>query len=183
MLKDNLRIMREVIIMAIEHAAYKVLLKEDDFEIRQYEPMIVAVSEEMDLRGSDGFEKLFGYISGNNQESRKIAMTAPVINDLGQEKMTTAFVMPKEYSMDSLPKPVNSEVKLKEIPGRQVAALIFSGSVNQAKIDEKKHELFDRLKEKHISGIGLIELARYNPPFIPGFIKHNELLIEVHLDS
>jgi hypothetical protein len=55
--------------------------------------------------------------------------------------------------------------------------------VNADKIAEKKSELLDWLREKHISGIGLIELARYNPPFIPGFIKHNELLIEVHLDA
>ena len=93
--------------MAIEQAAYKVILKEGDFELRQYEPMIVAVSAEADLRGSSGFDKLFGYISGNNQESRKIAMTTPVMNDLGQENMSTAFVMPKEYSIDSLPKPVS----------------------------------------------------------------------------
>ncbi len=91
--------------------------------------------------------------------------------------------MPKEYSMDSLPKPVSPEVQLKEIPGRQVAAIIFSGNVNADKIAEKKSELLDWLREKHISGIGLIELARYNPPFIPGFFKHNELLIEVHLDA
>jgi hypothetical protein len=168
--------------MAIEQAAYKVILKEGDFELRQYEPMIVAFSLETDLKGSSGFDKLFGYISGNNQESRKIAMTAPVINDLDKEGMSTAFVMPKEFSIESLPKPVNPEVQLKELPGRQVAAITFSGNVNADKIAEKKRELLAWLKEKHMTGTGLVELARYNPPFIPGLFKHNELLIEVHLD-
>ncbi|MBP1744859.1 MAG: hypothetical protein H6Q58_1837 [Firmicutes bacterium] len=168
--------------MAIEKTAYKVILKEGDFEIRQYEPMIVAVSQEGDLRGGGGFDALFGYISGNNQENKKIEMTTPVLNDLGQENLTIAFVMPKEYSIDSLPKPLDSGIRLKEIPGRQVAAIIFSGNINPVKIDEKKNELLDWLKGKRITGTGLVELARYNPPFIPGFIKHNELLIEVHLD-
>ena len=169
--------------MAIEQAAYKVILKEDDFEIRQYEPMIVAVSQKADLRGGGGFDTLFGYISGNNQESKKIEMTTPVLNDLGQEQLTLAFVMPKEYSMDSLPKPLNSEVQLKEIPGRKVAVIIFSGNVNPVKIDEKKNELLDWLKEKQITSTGVVELARYNPPFIPGFIKHNELLTEVQPEA
>jgi effector-binding domain-containing protein len=85
--------------------------------------------------------------------------------------------------MDSLPKPLNSEVQLKELPGRQVAVIIFSGNVNPDKIDEKKNELLEWLKEKQIISTGLVELARYNPPFIPGFIKHNELLTEVRLDA
>jgi len=167
--------------MAIEQAAYQVLIKEGDFEIRQYEPMIVAVSNEEDLRGGGGFDKLFGYISGKNQEKKKIEMTTPVLNDLDQKKGTIAFVMPKEYSMHSIPKPLNSEVQLKELPGRKVAVIIFSGNVNPVKIDEKKNELLDWLKEKQISVTGLVELARYNPPFIPGFIKHNEILMEVKL--
>jgi len=169
--------------MSIEQAAYKVLLKEGNFEIRQYEPMIVAVSQEQDLRGGGGFDTLFGYIGGNNQDKMKIEMTAPVLNDLDKENLTISFVMPKEHTMDTLPKPLDSSVQLKAIPGRQVAVIIFSGSINPVKIDEKKKELLDWLKEKGISSTGLAELARYNPPFIPGFIRHNEIMIEVHLDS
>lgn len=169
--------------MAIEKADYKVILKEDDYENRQYEPMVVAVSQESDLRGGSGFDKLFNYISGNNNEKKKIEMTTPVLNDLNQEQMTIAFAMPKEYSLETLPKPNDSGIKLKEIPGRQVAAIRFSGNLNPDKIEEKKDELLKWLKEKKVVNTGLVELARYNPPFIPGFIKHNELLIEVHIDE
>lgn len=167
--------------MAIEQATYKVLIKEGDFEIRQYEPMIVAVSKEEDLKGGRGFDRLFGYISGNNQEKKKIKMTTPVLNDLDQEQATIAFVMPKAYSMDSIPNPLNSEVQLQELPGRKVAVIMFTGNVNPVKIDQKKDELLAWLKEKQIAVTGIVELARYNPPFIPGFMKRNELLIEVHL--
>lgn len=169
--------------MTIEKAAYKVILEEDDFEVRQYEPMIVAVSQEDDFRGGAGFDKLFSYISGNNYENKKIKMTSPVFNVLNPEHLTIAFVMPKEYTLESLPKPNESGVQLKEILGRQVAVIKFSGNIDPAKIDEKKNELLKWLGEKKIISKGLVELARYNPPFVPGFIKHNELLIEVHHSS
>jgi hypothetical protein len=168
--------------MAIEQAAYKIILKEGDFELRQYEPMTVAVTQESDLKGGNGFNTLFEYISGNNQTSTKIAMTAPVLNSLDQKQLSIAFVMPHHYDTGTLPAPLNNEIQLKEIPERMVAALIFSGSINSEKITLKKNELSEWLKGKQISVTGLFQLARYNPPFIPGFIKHNELLVEVNLD-
>lgn len=169
--------------MAIEKAAYTVLMKEKDFEIREYGPMIVAVSRETDFQGNTGFGKLFAYISGKNDGNQKIEMTAPVLNGLDPENLTIAFVMPKEYSPGRLPEPKDPEVQLVEIPGRQVAAIRFSGNMNQEKIAEKKAELLSWLEEKKITSKGIVELARYNPPFIPGFIKHNELLIEIDIDA
>ena len=163
--------------MAIEQAAYKVIMKEGDFELRQYEPMTVAVTQESDLKDGNGFNILFEYISGNNQTSTKIAMTAPVLNNLDQKQLSIAFVMPHHYDTWTLPAPLNTEIQLKEIPGRQVAAVIFSGNVNSEKFALKKNELSEWLKGKQISVTGLFELARYNPPFIHGFIKHNELLV------
>ncbi len=166
--------------MAVEKASYKVIIKDRNFEVRIYDPMIVAISAETDLRGSSGFNQLFNYISGRNQESRKIAMTAPVINNLDDEQSNIAFVMPKEYNMEELPQPLNPELQFKEIPERYVAAITFSGNINKEIIEKKRHELVEWLKEKQITVIGSTELARYNPPFIPGFIKHNELLVEVN---
>jgi len=167
--------------MAVEKASYKTIIKEGNFEVRLYDPMIVAVSVENDLKGTSGFNQLFNYISGRNQASRKIAMTAPVINNLDDDQPEIAFVMPKEYNLEELPQPLHSELQFKQIPERYVAAITFSGNINQEIIEKKKHELFDWLKEKQITAIGSIELARYNPPFIPGFIKRNELLVEINL--
>ncbi len=166
--------------MSVEKASYKTVNKDGDFEIRLYDPMIIAVSQESDLKGTSGFNQLFSYISGRNQESKKIAMTAPVINSLDDEKPTMAFVMPKKYSMEELPKPMHTNIQLQEIPRRYVATISFSGNINQKIIEKKKHELIEWLKAKQITALGSIELARYNPPFIPGFIKHNELLVEVN---
>jgi len=166
-------------IIAVEKASYKVIIKDRNFEVRLYDPMIVAVSTETDLRGSSGFNQLFNYNSGRNKESRKIAMTAPVINNLDDDQPAIAFVMPKEYNLEELPLPLHSELQLKEIPERSVAAITFSGNINQEIIEKKKHELIKWLKEKQITALGSIELARYNPPFIPGFIKRNEIIIAV----
>ena len=142
--------------------------------------MIVLVSQENDLKGTSGFNQLFNYISGRNKESRKIAMTAPVINNLDDEQFSIAFVMPKKYSLEELPQPLHSELQFKEIPGRHVATISFSGNINQEIIEKKKNELMEWLKEKQITAIGSIELARYNPPFIPGIFKKNEFLVEVN---
>lgn len=166
--------------MAIEKASYKVVSKEGNFEVRLYDPMIVLISQENDFNNASGFNQLFNYISGKNLESRKIAMTAPVINNLEDEKLTIAFVMPKEYSLEELPPPLQPDLQFKQIPERYVATITFSGNFNQEVIEKKKHELIEWLKEKQIATIGSIEMARYNPPFIPGVFKKNELLVEVN---
>jgi hypothetical protein len=166
--------------MAVEQASYKVIIKEGNFEVRFYDPMVIAVSTENDIKGYSGFNVLFNFISGQNKESKKIAMTAPVINNLGDEQLTTAFVMPKEYSLDKLPQPSQPGLEFKEVAERFVASITFSGNINQKIIEKKKLELTAWLKEKGITIVGTPELARYNPPFIPGLFKRNEVLLEVN---
>lgn len=169
--------------MATEQASYKTLIKEGDLEVRLYEPMVLAVSIENDLKGYSAFNILFDYISGQNKESKKIAMTAPVINNMDSDQPTMAFVMPKEYSLEKLPQPSQPGIELKEIPERYVASISFSGNINQKIIEKKKFELTEWLKEKEITALGSIELARYNPPFIPGLFKHNEIIVAVNYSS
>ena len=165
--------------MAIEQASYTVLLKEGSFEIRQMDPMILAITEENHLDGNSGFSEIFNYISGYNQGSQKIAMTTPVINDISEKSMTTAFVMPKQYALEDLPLPRSSDLKLKQVPSRLVATLTFSGSINRNKLQEKQQALLNWLNEKELVPLGNLQLSRYNPPFIPGFLKRNEVSIEI----
>lgn len=169
--------------MAIERPTYQVIVNEDPFELRSYANLIVAIANESDLSGNSGFGEVFDYIQGNNAQRKKIAMTVPVINELDSTKMTTAFVMPKSYGLDDLPKPARNNLKLKEVPQRTVAVVNFSGNVSRDKIQMKKDELLKWIETKGWIGIGSIELARYNPPFIPGFLKHNELWIEVQTNE
>jgi hypothetical protein len=169
-----------VIPLSVQQSAYVVLRKAGTVEVRRYEPQVLAVSRESDLRGYSGFNVLFDYISGGNRDARKISMTSPVLNNLDDKPLTTAFVMPPGMTLAALPQPNASGPDLMEVPERVVAALLFSGNIGTDLLARKKTELLDWIREQGLSAEGPVELARYNPPFLPGFLKRNELLVPVH---
>jgi hypothetical protein len=166
-------------IMAVPQAPYRLIERDGSFEIRQYDALVLAVSPEADLSGSTSFGRLFSFISGNNQAKRKISMTAPVLNSLDQPQQTMAFVMPSEFNAETTPQPLDASVQIREIPARRVAAITFGGSVNQRLLARKRQELLFWLEKRQLATRGPMELARYNPPFLPGFLKRNELLIDL----
>lgn len=165
--------------MSVEKAAYQVLLQDGDFELRRYDPMIVVTSRDSDLAGGNGFNRLFNYISGNNQDSRQISMTAPVIDTLEGQQSTTSFVMPRQLAMEDVPLPKDPALNPREVPGRQVAAIRFSGTTSARDLNEKIDELNEWLAKKKLRPIGAMELARYNAPYVPPFARRNELIVEV----
>jgi hypothetical protein len=165
--------------MAVQQAPYQLLERDGSFEIRFYEPLILAVSPETDLGGASGFGRLFNFISGQNRDRKKIAMTAPVLNDFDQPQMTIAFVMPHDYQTGTVPQPEDPSVRIRELPARRVAAVVFKGNATARVIAHQRAELLDWLERRHLETIGPIELARYNPPFIPGIFKRNELWVEL----
>ena len=184
-------------VMAIEETKYTVLEKEDDFEIRRYEPQIVAetyVEGDLEEVGNEGFRRLYGFISGDNKQKLSTFMTAPVGQEaksekiamnapVGQEKMDNrwriTFLMPAKYTLETLPEPADPRVKLVRDPGRLMAAIRYSGTWSQEGYEENK-ALLERFIEKR----GLIKAgepvwARYDPPFMPWFLRRNEVLIPV----
>jgi hypothetical protein len=186
--------------MAIEEPKYLVLEKTPPFELRSYAPMILAevqVEGDLDEASSQGFRLIAAYIFGQNQVSEKIAMTAPVAveeqtvksakiamtapvnieSNAGQ--WTVSFVMPSEYTMDTLPKPLNSKVQLKQIPAVKRAVITFSGFYNHQKVDEKTLELEEWVKTKNLQATGTPKFARYNPPWTLPFMRRNEIQIDV----
>jgi len=183
--------------MALEEAKYTVIMREGSFELRQYEPHIVAetmVKGDYDKAGNEGFRRLFKYISGENQKKQSIAMTAPVSQDAGPEKIAMtapvsqeqtggqwriAFVMPSEYTMDTLPQPADPKVLLKQVPARRMAAITYSGSWSKARYEEHKALLEAFIQKQKLSPLGEPVLARYNSPFTLWFLRRNEVLIPV----
>jgi len=186
--------------MATEEPKYSVLEKEPPFEVRSYAPMIVAevqVEGDLDDASSQGFRLIAAYIFGQNQVNEKIAMTAPVtVEDqaaksakiamtvpVGIEskagKWTVSFVMPAEYTMESIPKPINPLVQLRQIPAVKKAVISFTGFYNQQKVAEKTLELEQWMKVRNLQSTGAPNFARYNPPWTLPFLRRNEVMINL----
>ena len=185
--------------MATEEPSYTVIEQSGDFELRSYSPMIVAetqVSGPMDDASSAGFRLIADYIFGNNTSpaggNEKISMTAPVTIKPQSEKISMAvpvsmeqigeqwrvhFVMPSQYTLDTLPTPNNPAVSLREIPARNYAVIRFSGLIGEKKLAAKTTELMTWLVSKDITAIGQPELARYNPPWTLPFLRRNEVMM------
>lgn len=184
----------------VEHPKYLVEATYGDVELRVYAPQIVArVSVEGD-RGEaigSGFRVLADYIFGNTASAEKIAMTAPVTQQRGgakiamtapvlqqpqsadTQKWTVSFVMPAEYTLDTLPKPNNPDVEILAMPSRRVAALRFSGMYGDDKLAAKTAELMTVVTDKKLMPMGQPVYAFYNPPWTLPFLRRNEVMIEV----
>ena len=183
------------IAMAIEEPKYTVAKKDNDFEIRLYEPVIVAETvvdtSDFDEASNEGFRRLAGYIFGGNrvrqkiemtapvttEQSQKVAMTAPVESEQLGRSMRVAFTMPSEYTMESLPVPDDSRVTLRRMPARKFATIRFSGRWTEANFREHTDELITWIQKEKMKVTGAPIVARYNPPFIPSFLRRNEILI------
>ena len=185
--------------MAVEQPKYKVLSGDGDFQIRQYEPTIIAKtvvhSDHMDAASNQGFRRIAGYIFGGNtsrskiamtapvtstpQQSEKIAMTAPVSMQGEPGSYTIAFTMPSKYTLETLPKPNDPLVTIEQVPGRKMAVLKYSGTWSQERMARKTRELLDRLAKEKLRPSGEILFARYDPPWTPWFMRTNEVQIVV----
>jgi len=183
--------------MATEEAAFKEIEKDGKFVIRDYEAHVLAETEvkgNLKEAGNKGFRPLFRYISGHNEASGKIAMTAPVSQSPGGEKIAmtapvgqqrsgdkwvVSFMMPASYTLDTLPKPKDAAVKLREVPARRMAAVRYSGRWSAGRFEQHKKELENWVKEKGLVTKGDWVWARYNPPMTPWFMRRNEILVEL----
>jgi len=186
--------------MAIEEPQFTVLEKTPPFELRAYAPMILAevqVEGDLDEASSQGFRLIAAYIFGQNQVSEKIAMTAPVaveeqlpksakiamtapVNiESNAGKWTVSFVMPSEYTLESLPKPLNPKVQIRQIPAVKRAVIGFSGFYNENKVAEKTLELEQWMKTRNLQPISAPKFARYNPPWTLPFFRRNEIMMDV----
>jgi len=183
--------------MATEDVKYRVLESSGDFELRQYESSIVAettVEGDFHEVGNEGFRRLFDYISGKNRKKQSIPMTAPVSQEasseripmtapVNQEKVGEAwritFFMPSTLTMETLPEPLDPRVKLMKIPGRLMAALSYSGTWSRERYEGKEQRLKELIRQRGLKIEGEPVFARYNPPFMPWFLRRNEVLIPV----
>ena len=181
----------------VEKPDYKVIQSEQNIEIRQYEPMIIAEVEVDGKREDairDGFRLLADYIFGNNtvqqvismtapvqqKENQKIAMTAPVQQQSTGKSWRMSFVMPSKYSMDSLPVPNNNRVRLKGILAKKFVVIEFSGTNSNENVTEHENQLMNYIEENQIKINDSPKYAFYNPPWSLPFLRRNEVMIEIN---
>lgn len=183
--------------MAVEEPAYKTVINEDTFQVRDYPGLIVAevaVTGGQQEAASKGFRVLAGYIFGGNKRRQSIAMTAPVTQAPVSEKIamtapvaqtrnngiwTVRFAMPSAYTLDTLPEPNDPRVHLRRLLATRFAVLRFSGLAGASDVEAKSGELVAATKAHHLHAIGPVTLAQYNPPWTLWFMRRNEVMIPV----
>ena len=188
-------------LMATEEPEFILILKNENFEIRQYNSKILAqvtVIGGFDDATSKGFKILADYIFGNNlslEGNKKIDMTAPVVLEPISEviEMTApvlaegvnkewivSFVMPKEYSIDTLPKPNNKDIRISSLPAERYAVVVFSGLVRESTYSKQIKLLNSFITNENLITVGQVQIARYNPPWTLPFFRRNELMIRIN---
>ena len=172
--------------VALEEPEFDVIAATDDYEIRHYPPYLVA---EVDVAGDSvdnrAFRMLAGYIFGDNESQEKMEMTAPVESreNTAASAITYAFVMEGKYTLATLPQPNDQRIRLLERPARTVAVRKFSGRWSESNVSKNEARLLQDLEANGIRPQGDVELARYNSPFTPWFLRRNEIIVPIDWSS
>jgi hypothetical protein len=182
---------------AIEEPRYTVVQEHAGFEIREYAPYLVAevlVPGPSDEAGNQGFRILAGYIFGRNKGERQISMTAPVSQAPAPVRMEMTapvtqaatdggyivqFVMPSAFTLATLPEPLDERIRLREVPGGRFAVIRYSGTWSEANYREHLATLERGVAAAGLRTSGSPIYSRYNAPFVPWFMRRNEIWLRL----
>ena len=182
--------------MAIEEPAFRAIEQQGEFELREYSPYLLAetaVNADFMEAGNVAFGRLFRYISGANVSQRKLAMTAPVTQSPGEKISMTApvqqvrqgqqfrvgFIVPSEYTLETVPQPSDPRVKIRQVEGGLVAVWRYSGRWTEANFREHEGLLRAELARRGLFARGEAGIARYNSPFALPMFRRNEVQVPV----
>lgn len=186
----------------LEKPTYKVISKTGSYEVREYEPYIIAsaVVPNDGRSMNSGFSIVANYIFGNNTarnamgseniamttpvldepiKSEQISMTTPVIDEIMGDMRRVSFVMPREYTLETLPTPNNTQVEIQEVPKETWAVYTYSGYSTDAIKQEKYLEFVTILKQENIDHTGEWKHASYDPPSTLPPLRTNEVWIKI----
>ena len=168
---------------AYESAAYSVIKSEGQIELREYPDLMMATTDMRTQAADDdgSFGRLFGYISGGNEQKKKIAMTTPVFMEGGEVNNNgqMGFVIPSEVAGGRIPQPTGQRVHLTKRPAGQFAVLRFSGRLSSDAVTLNLAKLEAWIEKQDLTTAGEPETAGYDPPWTPGPLRRNEILIRV----
>lgn len=194
-------------VMATEEPAYTLVREGSGFEVRRYAPQLLAeteVSGDFDEVGGEAFRRLADFIFGNNQAAEKIAMTAPVsqtpvapagegggtripmtapVKQQADQSSTgtyrISFVMPSRFTLETIPRPTDPRIELRQEPERLMAVLRYSGGWGESRYREHERKLLEAVRADGLTPTGAPIYARYNSPFSLPFLRRNEVMVEI----
>ncbi|MXY14898.1 MAG: heme-binding protein [Proteobacteria bacterium] len=195
---------------AAEEPAYRVTLKDGPIEVREYEGYAIArttVTATYREATRAGFRRLFGYITGDNQTTADIDMTAPVLitpqseaiemtapvliepqagagetGTLAGEGIDTwsvAFVLPQGYTKASAPQPQDERITVTDISAHRIACIVFRGRLNDKSAEASRKELAQWLEARGLEHAGDWQIAGYNPPWTLPALRRNEVQVSL----
>ena len=165
-------------VMAYEKSKYDVVKSNEIYEIRKYSDRLAV--QVVNTNQNNSFQKLFNYISGNNETNEEIKMTTPVTQMKKNGNMTMQFYLPANFNKDNVPNPSRSDVEIINIEGGYYAVTRYSGRASDKNFIKHKEILENELKKDNISIVGPAIKATYNRPFTLPMLRRNEAMLEVN---
>lgn len=165
---------------------YSVIEVDGNIEVRAY-PRILAATV-YGLSDNEAFGVLFEYIQGHNRSRRKVPMTVPVISSqriaMTSPVISTdesfSFVLPSSFDAETVPDPLDERIRIEAFPERRLAVVRFRGRATGKTVSGKTAELQAFLRTHGLRPVSKPFLMRYNPPFVPGLFRRNEVAVEVN---
>ncbi len=163
-----------------ETAKFEVKMKlTKNIELREYPQLFLATtSTEIDKKFSGGFNNVFQYISGYNEDNKKISMTTPVVSLVEEGILKTQFLVPEKYGANP-PKPKGNLVSIETMNEGLYMVVKFSGKWSEAHFEKMDKKLLNMIGDEKYTIVSNKMILRYNPPFIPGFLRRNEIMYRV----
>ncbi|PWU43431.1 heme-binding protein [Micromonospora globispora] len=167
-----------------EQQPYRVLARHPRFELRRYPAHLVAevrVEGPFEKAGNEAFRPLARYIGGANRSRREIPMTAPVVQEEGDQPgcWLVRFVMPASFTAATLPEPEDPRITTREIPAQLAAAVRFSGRWSARALEERATALGRAVTAAGLQPTDAVRYARFDPPWKPWFLRRNEVVLPV----
>ena len=189
-----------------ERVPFETLDRFDGIELRRYPRTVLVETTAAD--SGTAFRRLFRYITGANDGSETVAMTAPVTTrgenlamtapvrtlrdggdsvsmtapvrtDRDEDAVTMAFYLPSEYTPENAPKPTDSDVRLVVEPSRTTAVRRFSWYATDDRVDRERRRLLDTIADFGIEARDAPVLLQYDDPWTPPFLRTNEVEVSV----
>ena len=163
-----------------ETLRYDLISKEGKIEIRKYKDFLLAKTKTAeDSYQNSGFNNVFQYISGYNEENTKISMTTPVVTQVDDGMLSTGFYVPSKYNEENVPKPSSPKVTIEKVEEGLFVAIRFSGNWSQARYLKFDAILNDYIVSNNLEKCSDRYILRYNPPITPGPFRRNEIMYRI----